>query len=143
MGPVYGNRSYGNALVELYDILRYRGFPPIAAAAFVGQHSFTTRLATGRPDREDLEKAEQFSAEIVRRILQPGEFTGIKIPGQGAPDYGGYYKPKGRDEEVVNFLKAKPVTTIADVVQKFVLWGLSGWIILLRFPVFVSSVMLV
>lgn len=46
---VYGNRSYGNALVELYDILRYRGFHPIAAAAFVGQHSFTTRLATGRP----------------------------------------------------------------------------------------------
>ena len=44
---VYGNRSYGNALVELYDILRYRGFHPIAAAAFVGQHSFTTRLATG------------------------------------------------------------------------------------------------
>ena len=112
---VYGNRSYGNALIELYDILRYRGFHPIAAAAFVGQHSFTTRLATGRPDREDLEKAEQFSAEIVRRILQPGEFTGIKIPGQGAPDYGGYYKPKGRDEEVVNFLKAKPVTTDACV----------------------------
>ncbi len=112
---VYGNRSYGNALVELYDILRYRGFHPIAAAAFVGQHSFTTRLATGRPDREDLEKAEQFSAEIVRRILQPGEFTGIKIPGQGAPDYGGYYKPKGRDEEVVNFLKAKPVTTDACI----------------------------
>ena len=27
---VYGNRSYGNALVELYDILRYRGFHPIA-----------------------------------------------------------------------------------------------------------------
>lgn len=112
---VYGNRSYGDALLELHDILNHRGFHPIAAAAFVGQHSFTARLATGRPDREDLAKAEQFAAEIVRRILQARAFAGVEIPGQGAPDYGGYYKPKGRDGEVVNFLKAKPVTTDACI----------------------------
>lgn len=110
---VYGNRSYGNALIELHDILVDGGFRPIAGAAFIGQHSFTANLATGRPDREDLEMAGRFAAEIVRRItaLKKEEYAGIKIPGQGAPDYGGYYKPKGVDGEVVNFLKAKPVTT--------------------------------
>lgn len=112
---VYGNRSYGNALVELHDILVNCGFHPIAAAAFVGQHSFSARLAAGRPDREDLDVAGCFAVDIVKRILSLQEdlFPRLEISGEGSPDYGGYYKPKGRDGEVVNFLKAKPVT--ADV----------------------------
>ena len=34
---VYGNRSYGNALIELRDILTKTGFRPLGAAAFVGE----------------------------------------------------------------------------------------------------------
>ena len=110
---VYGNRSYGNALVELSDILVNAGFLSIAGAAFVGQHSFSAKLATGRPDREDMELAGRFAADIADRItgIEQGVFSKVEIPGEGAPDYGGYYKPKGVGGEVVNFLKAKPVTT--------------------------------
>ena len=110
---VYGNRSYGNALIELRDILENGGFHTIAAAAFVGQHSFSGKLATGRPDEEDLERARQFAAGIVEKTEAWGEkeFSPVKVPGCGMPDYGGYYKPKGIGGEMVNFLKVKPVTS--------------------------------
>lgn len=110
---VYGNRSYGNALIELRDILERAGFHSIAAAAFVGQHAFTSQLATGRPDRADLRQTQKFAAEIVERIGRADgqSFFPVEVPGQGAPDYGGYYKPLGADGQVVNFLKVKSVTT--------------------------------
>lgn len=112
---MYGNRSYGNALIELRDILENAGFHPIAAAAFVGRHSFSDKLATGRPNREDLQLAGQFAERIIRRIACADEknFSPIEVPGQTAPDYGGYYRPLGIGGEPVNFLKAKPVTTDA------------------------------
>lgn len=110
---VYGNRSFDNALIELCDILENGGFHTIAAAAFVGQHAFSKKLATGRPDREDLKIAGRFAAEIVRRVTNSNYEISIKaeIPGFGAPGYGGYYQPRGINGEVVNFLKAKPLTT--------------------------------
>ena len=39
---VYGNRAYDDALLELNDILAQRGCKPIAGAAFIGEHSFST-----------------------------------------------------------------------------------------------------
>lgn len=115
---VYGNRSFDNALIELRDILENAGFHTIAAAAFVGQHAFSDRLAPGRPDCDDLELAGQFAAGIVRRAeskKQGGAWSPVEVPGVGAPAYGGYYKPRGEDGGVVNFLKVKPVTTDACV----------------------------
>ena len=110
---MYGNRSYGNALTELRDILENAGFHSIAAAAFVGRHSFSDKLATGRPNQTDLHVAEQFAEKIVRRIAcaDGKNFALIELPGQTAPDFGGYYRPLGVGGEPVNFLKAKPVTT--------------------------------
>ena len=39
---VYGNREYENALIELKDILINVGCLPIAGAAYIGEHSFSS-----------------------------------------------------------------------------------------------------
>ncbi|MEG1720722.1 MAG: 4Fe-4S dicluster domain-containing protein [Pseudoflavonifractor sp.] len=58
----YGNRAYEDALLELKDLSMARGFLPVAAAAFIGQHSFTDKMGTGRPNGEDLAQAAAFGA---------------------------------------------------------------------------------
>ena len=65
---VYGNRHYDDALKELFDCCRKQGFTPVAAGAFLGEHSFSTPgrpLSKGRPDGADLEKARVFGDRIA------------------------------------------------------------------------------
>ena len=67
----YGNRAYEDALVELSDIVQEVGFKPIAAGAFVGEHSWSIPempTAHGRPDDEDLKKAEEFGKKILEKL---------------------------------------------------------------------------
>ena len=69
---VYGNRAYEDALLELWDVALEAGFKPIAAGAFIGEHSYSTSctpIAVGRPDVEDLGKATAFG-EMVREKMQ-------------------------------------------------------------------------
>ena len=50
---VYGNRDYDDALIDLREAALSLGLRPIAAAAFIGEHSYSTRdfpIAKGRPD---------------------------------------------------------------------------------------------
>ncbi len=74
---VYGNRDYGIAIRQLVSILTEKGFRVHAAAAFIGQHSYTKRypIAVGRPDRKDLDLAFQFgqSTREISSILSPEE----------------------------------------------------------------------
>ncbi len=68
---VYGNREYDDALRELYDLSVNGGFIPVAAGAFIAQHSYSTPdrpIAEARPDPSDLEKAEAFGAEIRNKL---------------------------------------------------------------------------
>jgi len=68
---LYGNRAYEDALIELHDLAVNSGFQPIAAGAFIGEHSFSTEgipIAHGRPDPVDIQKAEEFGRQI-REIL--------------------------------------------------------------------------
>lgn len=68
---IYGNREFDDALLELKDLSVELGFLPIAAAAFIGEHSYSTDstpLAKDRPDEADLSKAKQFAKEIVAKI---------------------------------------------------------------------------
>jgi ferredoxin len=54
---VYGNRAYEDALLELRDLALGAGFQPIAAGAFIGEHSYSqdaTPIALGRPDGADM-----------------------------------------------------------------------------------------
>ena len=78
----YGNRNFDDSLVELRDLLEADGFRTVAAGAFIGEHSFSTTLAAGRPDQADLEEGQ--------------------IP------YRPYYVPKDRNGNPVNILKDKP-----------------------------------
>ena len=65
---VYGNRAYEDALLEMVDVALAAGFRPLAAAAFVGEHSYSTAdmpIAQGRPDAADLAKARRLGEQVA------------------------------------------------------------------------------
>lgn len=67
---VYGNRDYEDALKELCDVVVEQGFVPVAAGAFVGEHSFSTKempIAYGRPDIQDIELARTFGKDCLKK----------------------------------------------------------------------------
>ena len=95
---VYGNRAYEDALLELKEIAEEVGFRPLAGAAFIGEHSFSTEtvpIAAGRPDGDDLEQARSFG-DLVRRMLESRlslqGVSALDVPGnvpyraRGSPD---------------------------------------------------------
>lgn len=85
---VYGNRVYDDALRELKDILIADGCIPIAAGAFIGEHSFSsdeTPIAHGRPDYHDLSQAEAFGRMIKEKMdaLQADtKIDDLHVPGE-------------------------------------------------------------
>jgi ferredoxin len=90
---VYGNRVYDDALLELRNILTECGCKPIACAAYIGEHSFSsseTPTAEGRPDAIDLQHAELFGNKINETLMSVSsvdQIPDIKIPGNNP--YGG------------------------------------------------------
>jgi len=81
---VYGNREFEDSLVELKDITESNGFKPVAAAAFIGEHSFDapdTPIATGRPDAQDIKKATEFGEKIKSKVAEITEIPELSIPG--------------------------------------------------------------
>jgi ferredoxin len=84
---VYGNRAYDDALVELTDILVERGCIPIACAAYIGEHSFSSDevpTAAGRPDARDRRHAEAFGREVgekLQSLLTLHSLSDISVPG--------------------------------------------------------------
>lgn len=72
---VYGNRAFENAVADMSSFLGERGFLTVGAAAFVGEHSYSTLsapIAAGRPDEADVADARRF-----------GELLKLKIDGGG------------------------------------------------------------
>ena len=70
---IYGNRDYEDALVELRDTAVELGFTPLSAGAFIGEHSYSRPnmpVAAGRPDADDLQKAEQFGRESLKKLQE-------------------------------------------------------------------------
>jgi Dissimilatory sulfite reductase (desulfoviridin), alpha and beta subunits len=70
---VYGNRAYEKALMELDMYATRHNFKVIAAATFVGEHTYSTErypISPGRPDKDDLAFAEDFGKKIVEKILK-------------------------------------------------------------------------
>ncbi len=84
---VYGNRAYEDSLLELKDIMAACGCRPVAGAAFIGEHSFSTAetsTAQGRPDAGDLELAEAFGNKVREKLLSfssPGQVPDVPFPG--------------------------------------------------------------
>lgn len=85
---VYGNRAFEGAAVELDAFVRERGFVPIAAGAFIGEHSYNTakhHIAAGRPDMNDLSKARMWGRDIRKKLsnierAEPVDVTRLKKP---------------------------------------------------------------
>lgn len=84
---VYGNREYEDALVELKDMANDLGFIPVAGAAFIGEHSFSSDrlpIADGRPDTADIEKARAFGSDIRKKLTPMASVDSapqLKVPG--------------------------------------------------------------
>ncbi|MBI9052878.1 MAG: EFR1 family ferrodoxin [Bacteroidales bacterium] len=84
---VYGNRDYDDALLELKDLVSDNGFIVIAAAAFIGEHSYSTLnkpTAQGRPNFSDLKLAENFGGEIFEKLVRVSsidEINELKVSG--------------------------------------------------------------
>ncbi|WP_207784606.1 EFR1 family ferrodoxin [Marinifilum breve] len=80
---VYGNRDFDDALLELKDLSIELGFVPIAAAAFIGEHSYSSEdkpIAHNRPDGKDMMKAKEFANRIVEKIKSADEKL-VEVPG--------------------------------------------------------------
>lgn len=108
---LYGNRSPGDALAELRELLGEGGFRVIGAGAFIGEHSFSRMLAKGRPDARDLAEIRRFASALAAKF-RAGDFS-EEYPVPGTLPLTGYYTPLGEDGQPVNFLKAKPATSEA------------------------------
>ena len=67
---LYGNRAFDDALLEAADLLEERGFNVTAAGAFIGEHSLTARVGTGRPDDADIAVAQRFGADLGERLAR-------------------------------------------------------------------------
>ncbi len=83
---VYGNRAFEDALLELKDIAEACDFVPIAGAAFIGEHSYSTEampIAVGRPDANDMEKAGAFGQQIWQMLAQTpiDALPSLHVPG--------------------------------------------------------------
>lgn len=78
---VYGNRAFEDYFVEMQDIFEENNFIVIGAGAFLGTHSYTTKVATGRPTVEDLEKAFNFGKEIIKKLDTKSGDLRVELPG--------------------------------------------------------------
>lgn len=70
---VYGNRAFEQALVDMSDFAGAHGLKPVAAGAFVGEHSYSTPqtpIAVGRPDGNDMKVAAEFGRRIALAISE-------------------------------------------------------------------------
>lgn len=102
---LFGNRNFDDALMELRELLESHHFHTFAAAAFVGEHAFSTTLAAGRPDEEDLQEAAAFGQRAAR-ALQTGAHSPVEVPGR--LPIGPYYQPRDRAGYHIDIRKVKP-----------------------------------
>ena len=107
-----GNRNYDDALAELQALLVEDGFLPVAAGAFVGEHSFSEILGAGRPDNADMEVADKFADDIHMKLISediPETARLLEVGGEYPSK--GYYQPRDRKGNPVDIRKVKPKTS--------------------------------
>jgi len=110
---LFGNRNYDDALIELRDILESDGFHTMAAAAFVGEHSFSYTLGAGRPDEADMAIADAFAKQVagkVGAIVDGHAPSPISVKGTPSP-YRPHLQPLGRQGKPVDYRSIRPLTS--------------------------------
>lgn len=91
---VYGNRAYEDTLIELADIATEQGFNVVGAVSAVARHSIVTKIASSRPDAEDMKTLDTFGKKIYSK-LNSGSTTAPHIPGNRPyRKTGGAFTPK-------------------------------------------------
>ena len=108
---LYGNRNFDDGLMELRNVARDNGFHPIAAGAFVGEHSFSTVLGAGRPDADDMALVQELADKTSDKVKVLTDAPAQAVEVEGCDPIRPYYTPRDRHgEPIKDFLKAKPVT---------------------------------
>ena len=109
---LFGNRNYDDALIELRNILAADGMHPIAAGAFVGEHSFSRVLGADRPNAEDEALMDEFAARVAALAagLDAAPVKSVAVRGQ--EPLRPYYTPRDRAGNPINILKVKPKTAL-------------------------------
>ena len=110
---LFGNRNYDDALIELRNILAADGMHPIAAGAFVGEHSFSRVLGANRPNAEDEALMDEFAARVAELAagLDAAPVKSVAVRGQ--EPLRPYYTPRDRAGNPINILKVKPKTDMS------------------------------
>ena len=110
---LFGNRNYDDALIELRNILTADGMHPIAAGAFVGEHSFSRVLGADRPNAEDEALMDEFAARVAELAagLDAAPVKSVAVRGQ--EPLRPYYTPRDRAGNPLNILKVKPKTDLS------------------------------
>lgn len=110
---LFGNRNYDDALIELRNILAADGMHPIAAGAFVGEHSFSRVLGADRPNVEDEALMDEFAARVAALAagLDAAPVKSVAVRGQ--EPLRPYYTPRDRAGNPINILKVKPKTDLS------------------------------
>ena len=110
---LFGNRNYDDALIELRNILAADGMHPIAAGAFVGEHSFSRVLGADRPNAEDEALMDEFAARVAELAagLDAAPVKSAAVRGQ--EPLRPYYTPRDRAGNPINIFKVKPKTDLS------------------------------
>ncbi len=75
----YGNRDYEDCLLEMKDLFKSKGFIGVAAGVFVAEHSSTSKLATNRPNNDDLNIARDFGVQIKNKLNNLNDVSELKL----------------------------------------------------------------
>ena len=108
---LYGNRNFDDGLMELRNVSFANGLCPVAAGAFVGEHSFSRILGAGRPDADDMALVEQLAQTAADKVRALQQLPDAPVAVEGEDPIRPYYTPRDRNgNPITDFLKAKPVT---------------------------------
>ena len=77
----YGGLDYGDALLELVDLLKENDFEVIGATSTVSRHSLFNEIASKRPDNRDMKMLNEFSQNLIEK-LESGRSNEIFVSGQ-------------------------------------------------------------
>lgn len=80
-----------DALLELSDRAKDWGLTPVAAGAFIGEHSYSRPslpVAEGRPDEDDLKRCRDFAAAVIEKLHRCGTLEqACDFPVKGSRPY--------------------------------------------------------
>lgn len=84
MVAVYGNRAVEDALIEMSDLARSKGFRTVGGAEMIAPHSIDRRFGANRPDERDKAMLRDF----LNKLMNKEKLSVVAMP--GSHDYKKY-----------------------------------------------------